>query len=152
MKFDVNYSGHEFYGKGAVYMYDTALILDGNAPKFHIPLLFRIYERVLDVRTSRTIPYSVILSHTIFISNIRITYKVSNMAKQQTVVFKVLDLHTPLGTTEKPGPESFDNLRNVLGPETIERIQQAQADAEKNRFFLARLDEYLTITKSLIGE
>jgi hypothetical protein len=73
MRFEVKYisrknfwdifSAPTFGGKGYVYLQDTALVLDGNIPKFDVSFMLDIYSKVLFVPTTRTIPYSVIVKY-----------------------------------------------------------------------------------------
>lgn len=48
----------EFHGKGAVHLHETGLVLEGNWPRFTIPLIGRFYAPLLCAPTSRTIPFS----------------------------------------------------------------------------------------------
>lgn len=50
-------------GKGQVHLQDVALVLEGDHPKFLIPVLLRFYHRIISERTYRTIPYSKIVSY-----------------------------------------------------------------------------------------
>ncbi|HYN20882.1 MAG TPA: hypothetical protein VE078_07980 [Thermoanaerobaculia bacterium] len=52
-----------FQGKGQVHLQDVAMVLEGDFPKFLIPLLLRFYHRILSERTYRTIPYSKIVAY-----------------------------------------------------------------------------------------
>ena len=62
MQFQVDYKNKFFYGKGSVFIYDTALVFEGSKPKFNIPLIQVAYKLLL-IKTTRTVPYSTILKH-----------------------------------------------------------------------------------------
>lgn len=124
-KFDVKYKASgknlNFYGKGTLYMHDTCLVFEGDMPKFRIPVLWWVYHKVLNVRTTRTVPYSAILRYDprSFSSLLRgnfqqITYRLPDY-RPQKVAFRILG--------PKPG---------------------------KKDSFRTRLEEYMTVAKSLI--
>ena len=52
-----------FDGDGTVFFQDTALVFKGNIPKFELWFLDRIFQKVLYIKTSRTVPYSTIIKH-----------------------------------------------------------------------------------------
>ena len=66
MQFDVKFApshNNLLYGNGRIHMHDTGLVIEGDMRKFSIPLIASIYQKVLYVRTTQTIPYSVISRH-----------------------------------------------------------------------------------------
>lgn len=74
MKFNLKYLGGNvsfggnnenlnFYGEGSVFIQDTALVFRGNMPKFQTGILWAIYQRVISISSSRTVPYSSILKY-----------------------------------------------------------------------------------------
>lgn len=102
MKFEVKYisrkffwdffSGPTFGGKGYVFLQDTALVFDGNIPKFDVSFMLDIYQKVIFVPTTRTIPYSVILKYRkprFWIGNYhQITYRLPN-GKKSNIWFQM---------------------------------------------------------------
>ena len=52
-----------FHGKGFVFLNENALVLQGNMPKFELPLLEYLFQKVLYIPTTRTLPYSTILRY-----------------------------------------------------------------------------------------
>lgn len=71
MRYDVKYVAAfsfgkklMFMGEGTVHVLETGLILEGELPQFHLPLIFWEYHRLLATETSRTIPYSMIQDYT----------------------------------------------------------------------------------------
>ena len=56
-----------FQGEGSVLLQDVALVFQGNIPKFELGCLLGLftflYEQVLYVKTTRTVPYSAILKY-----------------------------------------------------------------------------------------
>ena len=104
MKFNVKYSGSwttdvsdiftsgiQFWGEGWVFVNDTALICQGNMPKFNLGGLAALYQKVLYVSTTRTIPYATIIKYK-KPSGLRkaheITYRLPNR-KKVTVNFQM---------------------------------------------------------------
>jgi hypothetical protein len=60
-----------FYGSGRIHVHDTGLILEGELPKFHIPLLGTCFRSIICEWTSRTIPYSKITRYKATIPAVR---------------------------------------------------------------------------------
>jgi hypothetical protein len=52
-----------FIGRGEVQLHETALILEGRLPRFTVPLIWALYNRLLCEWTIRTIPYSRITGY-----------------------------------------------------------------------------------------
>lgn len=52
-----------FHGDGTLYLYDTFLIIEGNMPKFRIPLMDWAYQEILFVQSMLTVPYAVITKY-----------------------------------------------------------------------------------------
>jgi tetratricopeptide (TPR) repeat protein len=50
-------------GPGILDLEETGLVVDGDLPRFRIPIVDYFYHRILAVRCTRTIPYSAILDH-----------------------------------------------------------------------------------------
>jgi hypothetical protein len=72
MRFDVEFDPYHnkifiaqqklhFFGKGVVFLHDTALICQGNSPKFDIWWFNELLGKPLFALTARTVPYSTIL-------------------------------------------------------------------------------------------
>lgn len=151
MKFEVNYT-NQFNRKGAIYMYDTALILDGYMPKFYIPMIGVFYQLIY-FRTSRTIPYSVILKH-----QNRTTYHILTYnGKKCTVEFRMLctpgEIVTPDDTPLDIPSVLPSHVSSYISEETMKGYQknliELEAEKEKSKIFTARLEEYMAIAKSL---
>lgn len=124
MRFQVNYVNDFFYGKGSVFMYDTALIFEGSKPKFSLitklPLpLIKVGYELLVIKTTRTVPYSTILNYKkprLPYNFHEIIYQLPN-GKKCVIKFKI----------------------------TITGIE------EYNIYFTNKLEESLTVVRSLFG-
>jgi hypothetical protein len=96
MKFNLRYLGGDisiggnnenlsFHGEGCVFIQDAALVFKGNMPKFKTGVLWTIYQKVIYVSSSRTVPYSSILKYkkSSFVSgrSHSITYRLPNGRK-----------------------------------------------------------------------
>jgi hypothetical protein len=132
-KFDVKYdaSGQDlkFYGKGVIYMHDTALVLEGDMPKFRIPLLLWAYHKLLNVRTTQTIPYSVILYYNprSFTSLIHRPLSFWVKGRHHQIIYQLPD-----GTSQKV-------MFKMLG-----------SRRENDHSFRTQLEEYMAIARSLM--
>lgn len=90
MRFTVNYDNKFFYGKGLMFMYDTALVFEGIKPKFFIPFLQFAYQ-LLFIQTTRTVPYATILQYrkpNFRNGSHRITYRLPN-GKKCNIGFRI---------------------------------------------------------------
>ncbi len=125
MKFDVTYlrSDFNFKGEGEVFVNDTALICKGNIPKFNLGFLSTIYQKVLYVSTTRTIPYAIILQYKKpgALSNAHvITYRLPN-GKKVTIKFEIFD------------------------------FRMTKPEERHSEMFTSQLEEYLAVAQSFIG-
>ncbi len=134
-KFDVkfNASGNnlKFYGKGTIYMYDTGLVLEGDMPKFRIPIILWVYHKLLNERTTRTIPYSVILYYNPRSRSFTSKAPISSLFKapQHQIIYQL------------PDGKSQSVMFGMLG-----------SKRENALSFRTRLEEYVAVAKSLMVE
>lgn len=64
--------------KGFIFLNETGLVLQGKISKINLGLLYSFYDKVLDIETTRTIPYSTILYYknaTLFSRAYKIIYR-----------------------------------------------------------------------------
>ena len=101
-----------FYGEGTVFMQDTVLVFKGNMPKFELWALWAIYQNVISVPTSRTVPYSTILKYNkpSFISGFHsIIYRLPD-EKKCKIKFKMQNKYSVKMTTVKFIKLSIESL------------------------------------------
>ncbi|MDJ0681332.1 MAG: hypothetical protein QNJ18_15850 [Xenococcaceae cyanobacterium MO_167.B52] len=94
MKFDVKYltTNFNFQGKGRVFVNDTALIFQGNLPKFNVGPLAVLDQDFFYVLTSRTVPYASIIQYK-KPSDLRIAHKIDyriQNGKKIKIKFKMM--------------------------------------------------------------
>lgn len=96
MKYEINFVPHKHgaRGRGAVYVDETGLVIEGEFPRFEVPLLTRIVWRIVCTPSVRTIPFSKVIKYVPprrwLRSHHRIVYALPNRSKR-TVTFKVAD-------------------------------------------------------------
>jgi hypothetical protein len=122
----VNYVNDFFYGKGSVFIYDTALIFEGSKPKFSIPLitklpipLIKVGYELLVIKTTRTVPYSTILNY-----------------KKQRLPYNFHEIIYRLPNGRKCVIEFEITITGI---------------EEENIYFTNKLEESLTVVRSLFG-
>ena len=131
MKFEVKYFpyaidfwqeyGLEFWGKGWVFVNDTALIFQGNAPKFNLSVLLPIfgafYQKFLYVSTTTTVPYATIIKHK----------KPGFLRKAHEITYRL------------------PNDKNV----TV-KFQMTKSKKRHDEMFTSQLEEYLAVAQSFV--
>lgn len=98
MRFDVRFAQRSFtrnvdiIGPGAVYLDETGIVVEGDFPRFYIPLLARLVRKIICTNGVRTIPFSKIISYVqpSFMrgSYHRVAYSLPDRS-QRTVSFKM---------------------------------------------------------------
>ncbi len=114
-----------FRDEGSVLLQDLALVFQGNIPKFELGCLLGLftflYEKVLYVKTTRTVPYSAILKYIkprgAHNTTHQIIYRLPN-GEQRIVKFDIFKFH---------------------------RLQ-----AKNDEEFASKLEEYINSAKSFI--
>jgi hypothetical protein len=65
MKYDVKFSSGKqgAVGPGSVYLDETGLVVEGDFPRFTVPLLHRLLRQIICTPSVRTIPFSKIVKY-----------------------------------------------------------------------------------------
>lgn len=127
MRFDVKYfrSGINFCGDGWVFVNDTSLICKGNIPKFNIGFLWVLYQKVLYVSTTRTIPYTTIIKYK----------KPSGLRKAHEITYRLPNGQKIMVKFELTG---YDNRYDTKYGYYVDEI------------FTSQLEEYLAVAQSFV--
>ena len=124
MKFDVKYLayGLNFQGKGCVFVNETALIFQGNMPKFPKfnlgGIFFPVWQKVTYVSTTTTVPYATIIHHE----------RPSFLRKAHEIIYLLPN-----------------------GKKDAVRFQITKSKKRHNKMFTSQLEENLAIAKSFVS-